>query len=165
VASVPAQAGAIVAREADPNAPVDLSADAFVTGTANAYAGGVTAASGTSTHAVSELAAPAAPPPPTAAVAKAPLLSRPVELSGDEWQCPWPREAEAAELDEQIVTLRARVDAEGRARSVALLDDPGFGFGAAARTCALQTRFSPALDRDGNPVAANSPPIRVRFTR
>jgi protein TonB len=164
VASVPAQAGAIVAREADPNAPVDLSADAFVTGTASAYAGGVTAASGTSTHAVSQLVAPVAAPPP-AAVVKAPLLSRSVELSGDEWQCPWPREAEAAEVDEQIVTLRARVDAEGRARSVSLLDDPGLGFGAAARACALQTRFSPALDRDGNPVAANSPPIRVRFTR
>ena len=164
VASVPAQAGAIVAREADPNAPVDLSADAFVSGTASAYAGGVTASSGTSTHAVSQLSAPATPPP-AAAIVKAPLLSRPVELSGDEWQCPWPREAEAAEIDEQTVTLRARVDADGRARSVSLLDDPGLGFGAAARACALQTRFSPALDRDGNPVAANSPPIRVRFTR
>jgi periplasmic protein TonB len=164
-ARAPAQAGAIIARDNDPNAPVDLSADAFVTGTASAYAGGVTASSGTSTHAVSQLAEPLAPPPPPAAVAKAPLLTRPVELSGDEWQCPWPREAEAAEIDEQTVTLRVRVDTAGRARSVSLLADPGSGFGAAARTCALQTRFSPALDREGNPVVANSPPIRVRFTR
>jgi periplasmic protein TonB len=164
VASAPAQAAAIVAREADPNAPVDLSADAFVTGTASAYAGGVTAASGTSTTAVSSLAAPVALPP-TAAAAETPPLSRPVRLSADEWQCPWPREAEAAEVDEQLVTLRVHVDAEGRARSVSLLGEPGFGFGAAARACALQSRFSPALDRAGHPVAATSPPIRVRFTR
>jgi protein TonB len=163
-ASAPAQASTIIARQPDPNAPLDFSGDAFVTGTASAYAGGATASSGTSTHAVTRVAtqpnpAPAAPP------LKAVSLSRAVSLAQDEWQCPWPHEAELAEIDAQTVTMRVRVDADGRVRKVTLIEDPGSGFGAAARACALATRFSPALDREGNVTSADSPPIRVRFTR
>jgi TonB family protein len=88
-----------------------------------------------------------------------------VELADDEWQCPWPHAAELAEIDRQTVTLRVRVDAGGRVRGVTLIDDPGSGFGAAARTCAWLTRFSPALDREGKATPADSAPIRVRFTR
>jgi periplasmic protein TonB len=48
---------------------------------------------------------------------------------------------------------------------VAMLRDPGHGFGAAAIQCAMGQRFNSALDRMGNPVAATTPPILVRFSR
>jgi hypothetical protein len=41
----------------------------------------------------------------------------------------------------------------------------GFGFGPAARLCALRSRFEPARDVAGQPIAAHSPPIRVHFFR
>jgi len=57
------------------------------------------------------------------------------------------------------------VRADGHAEHVDLLSDPGFGFGAAARMCALRTRFEPARDTAGQPIIALSPPIRVHFYR
>jgi protein TonB len=159
-----AQASSIVARDVDPNAPVDFSGETFVTGRADAYAGGASVASGTSSRAANRTSTTSDPTPrpqPTAARS----LARSVELPLREWQCPWPHEAELAEFDTQTVTLRVRVDSEGRANTVTLIDHPGSGFGAAARACALETRFSPARDREGNAITADSPPIRVRFTR
>jgi protein TonB len=92
-------------------------------------------------------------------------LARSVSLSARDWSCPWPREAESLGIDEQTVVLRAVVSSEGHASSVHVLADPGHGFGQAALTCARQARFEPATDRNGQPYAATSPPIRVRFTR
>ena len=162
VAAVPAQAARVVAQEPEPNAPVDLSGDTFVTGTATAYAGGATASSGTSASPVDQLSAPGAS---QTFHHTGPVLSRPVTLAGGEWQCPWPHEAEQEQIDEQTVTLRATVAADGHALSVDVLVDPGYGFAAAARACAILTRFTPALDPSGRPTGAKSPPIRVRFTR
>jgi len=45
------------------------------------------------------------------------------------------------------------------------VSEPGHGFGRAARMCALTKRYTPALDRDGNPVVGTTPPINVTFTR
>jgi len=91
--------------------------------------------------------------------------ARPVSLDAREWDCAWPDEADDLGIHRQMVTLRAVVDASGRARRVTVLSDPGYGFGEAARRCAETARFSPALDDAGEPHAATSPPIRVRFTR
>jgi len=44
-------------------------------------------------------------------------------------------------------------------------DAPGHGFGAQARLCALQHRYQPALDREGQPIKATLGPIRIRFVR
>jgi protein TonB len=160
----PAQAAAIVAAEPDPAAsPADLTDTPFVTGTASAYAGGVTAARGTN---------PTAPHDqdvrPGGALAvhdPTPDLSRPVALAEESWSCGWPREADTAQIDEQTVIIRVVVDTGGAVVSVEVVSDPGHGFGAAAADCALQTRFTPARDRAGDLVRAKSPPIRVRFTR
>ena len=158
-AAPPAAAGAVLASK---DAVADFSDQAFVVGTATAYAGGVTTATGTgaASGTAPAVQAPAAPgsPPPTA-------RARPVRLAGTAWRCPWPTGAFDADIYEQAVVIRVEVGADGRARRVRLLDDPGLGFGDAARACALKTRFSPALDGAGDPVAATSPPIRVRFTR
>ena len=47
-----AEAGKVLTQDPDPNEPVDLTADGFVSGTGDRFAGGVTAATGTSKTAV-----------------------------------------------------------------------------------------------------------------
>ncbi len=150
--SEPAQAGKVIA--ADPNAPADFTSTPIVTGEGSRYAGGSTTATGTSTT-------PAAPPRAPAAESQA----RPVGKRDSEWRCPWPSEAESLEIDQQSATIRVRVSATGEAIDVKSVDDPGYGFGRAARACAMQTRWEPALDDDGTPVERWSPPVRVRFER
>jgi protein TonB len=61
--------------------------------------------------------------------------------------------------------IRVVVDANGKVESAEIVSDAGHGFGAAAIACALRTHFTPARAADGNPIRAQSPPIRVRFTR
>jgi protein TonB len=159
----PAQAGRIVAQEPRSDAPLDLTKNTFVTGSAATYAGGTTTATGTNRVAV----------PPAIVDPNARPTSRPgepdrshaVALSDDEWRCPWPPEADAEQIDEQAVIIRVKVRPDGTAASARLVADPGHGFGRAAVACALSTRFSPARDRAGRPTEADSPPIRVRFTR
>jgi protein TonB len=57
------------------------------------------------------------------------------------------------------------VTAEGRARSVSVLNDPGHGFGRLARQCAFRQTYTSGRDRYGKPVSRTTPPITVRFTR
>jgi periplasmic protein TonB len=158
----PAQAGSVIVQERDPTAPLDLTAEPFVTGTANAHAGGATTATGTNTLAVATREVDPRSPPSTAAV---PDRSSAVALEAQSWSCPWPQEADAEQIDEQSVIIRVVVTPDGAADSVEVVSDPGHGFGRAATTCALQTRFTPARDGAGTPIRARSPPIRVRFTR
>ncbi len=159
----PAQAGSIVAQEPAADEPVDLSAEAFVTGTASTYAGGTTSSSGTNPVAVqtSEVQPGAEP----TLQPGEPDRSSPVQLDADGWQCAWPRAADDEPIYEQFVVLRVRVAKDGHALSANLVADPGHGFGAAAVACAMRTRFVSAKDRSGEPIDATSPPIRVRFTR
>jgi protein TonB len=159
----PAKAGTIIAQAPRPDAPVDLTGETFVTGTSTSYVGGVSSSSGTNEVAVhSSLVDPHAPPTRTPGE---PDLSRPVGLDQQQWQCPWPPEADSAEIDRQTVIIRVAVAADGTTSRVDVLSDPGFGFGSAARTCARHTRFEAARDSTGKRIAALSPPIRVRFTR
>jgi protein TonB len=94
-----------------------------------------------------------------------PDLSTTVSLEGQSWSCPWPPEADSERIDEQTVVIRVVVDPDGSVKSADIIVEPGHGFGKAAVTCAMNTRFTPAHDRAGNAVRARSPPIRVRFTR
>ena len=158
----PAQAGAIIAQQPNPNVPVDLTGETFVTGTAAAYAGGVTAANGTNTVAVKTLNVdPNARP----GHSTGPDESSPVRLEEEDWRCPWPREADAEQIDEQVAVVKVVVRSDGTVESAMIVADPGHGFGQAALICAKQTKFTPAHDRQGRPIFSKSPPIRVRFTR
>jgi protein TonB len=152
----------VVAQEPDPSAPIDLTGDTIVTGHAAAYAGGATTSPGTS-------ATPGRGGSPVtgadAVRATATDHASAVSLESEKWSCPWPREADAEQIDEQTVVLRVVVDARGAAEQAMVLADPGHGFGPAAVACALRTRFVPARDRSGEVVRSVSPPIRVRFTR
>ena len=163
----PAQAGAVLAREPGPNDPLDLTADTFVVGSGDAYAGGVTTGHGTNPNAVPtrDLAPEAQPAPAPTPAPSEPDRSRPVAIEGGNWSCAWPREADEELIDEQTVMIRVIVRPDGRAESARVVGDPGFGFGAAAVQCALRTHFVPARGPQGKPIRSESPPIRVRFTR
>nr|WP_233261226.1 TonB family protein [Vitiosangium sp. GDMCC 1.1324] len=158
-APAPAQAGAVVAAD-EAEAPLDFTGFDIVSGQGQSYAGGVTASNGTSTQAVEAVASPSGDANGSGA-----SRARSVQLPARNWECPWPREADALRIDEQAVVLRVVVTAEGRVTSAELVSDPGHGFGQAALECARNARFDAALDREGRPYAASSPPIRVRFTR
>jgi len=158
-AAAPAQAGKLAAVS---NAPVDFTGTAFVVGSGPTYAGGTTTSSGASgTPAVGAVA----PGGTTDGAGTARSRARAVSLDEGGWNCPWPAEADAQQVNEQIVVLRVSVLPDGRADNVDVLSDPGFGFGAAARLCALRTRFEPARDPAGQMITALSPPIRVHFFR
>jgi protein TonB len=174
IAPAAAQAGKVLTQEPSPDEPVDLTGQGFVSGTAESYAGGVTAANGTSTTAVRQMTARpdgiaggkgTAPAPPGPA-AEGPDRSRPAEVAGGlSWNCPFPPEADADQIDFQVVTIVVTVRPDGTPQSVKVLQDPGHGFGRAARQCALGQRFSSAFDRSGSAILATTAPIRVRFTR
>jgi protein TonB len=144
--------------------PVDLTASAIVTGTALVSNAGYSSAAG-SGNGRGKATGPSAPSDVGARDAARAVLSRGVTLDPTNWRCAWPREAIAQDVFERSVVLRVLVRPDGSAESAQLLSEPGFGLGRAALGCARTTRFTPALDREGRPVRATSPPIRVRFTR
>jgi protein TonB len=156
----PAQAGQVIAREPGPSDPRDLTGDVFVTGTASAYAGGVTASSGTSTVAVeSRTVDPASPPD----------QSRPLGIADPEYflHCPWPPEADSADVDRVTVGMRVEVRADGTTERASVTSDPGLGFGPAAIAClvrAPRTVWEVALDRAGRAIGASSP-FKLEFRR
>ena len=159
----PAQAGQVIARVPDPSEPRDLTGDAFVTGTASAYAGGVTSPTGTNTKAVeSRVVDPRSPPGPGD-------LSRPLRIADEDYfrHCPWPPEAESADVDRVTVGTRIQVRSDGTTAHAEVVRDPGMGFGEAAVACLLRAPRSVwqvALDQSGRPVAASRPFI-LEFRR
>jgi protein TonB len=156
-ATPPAQAGQIV--PVSPEA-ADFTGTAFIVGSGTSYAAGATSSRRTNRNAVLGAVVPSG-----AGASIRQTRARPVALDQSAWNCPWPAEADAEQVNEQTVLLRADVRSDGRADRVDVLIDPGLGFGAAARLCALRTRFEPARDGAGQPIAGQSPRIRVHFFR
>jgi len=167
----PAQAGkTLTAPEDDAAAVADFT---LVQGSGQTYAGGTTTTLGTSTTAVrgaaSDRAVPGPERPaatrPAPAIAAGPDRSRGAAPAVADWNCSrlFPTDPDAG--DQAIVLIAVTVLPNGAAKAVTVLRDPGHGFGAAARTCAMGQRYQAALDRQGNPVQATTPPITVRFTR
>lgn len=156
--AAPAQAGKLAAVS---ESPVDFTGTAFVVGSGATYAGGTTTHGGTSRVPASGAVAPGGTGDGRTVRSRA----RAVALDQAAWSCPWPAEADARQVDQETVVLRVAVGADGRADRVDVVEDPGFGFGRAARQCALGTRFEPARDPAGERIAALSPPIRVHFFR
>jgi outer membrane biosynthesis protein TonB len=167
----PAEAGKVLTAEPDPNEPVDLTDSGIVTGE-GVYRGGITASSGTAKTAVRDVKAQpggvvggtgTAPAP----VIKAPTvdLSRPASPIGTSWSdCGFPTEAQLDGVEYGIVKLVVTVGADGRAKAVTVLADPGSGFGNHARQCAMRRVFKAGLDKAGQPVVTTTPPFTVKFT-
>ncbi len=167
----PAEAGKVLTSDPDPDAPVDLTGDGFVTGNGE-FRGGITSGTGTAKTAVRDIKAqPGGAPTGTgtapAPVAKAPDkdLSQPAMPMGTSWSdCGFPAEAQLDGVEFGIVQLVVNVGSDGRAKSVTILKDPGSGFGSHARQCAMRRSYKPALDKTGQAVVSSTPPFTVRFT-
>ena len=155
-----------------PEAPTtsDVADFTLAQGNADAYAGGTTAATGVETTPGREpsAAAPAVPtstqaPPPKGAPAVD--LSRAASAGNAEWSCShlFPSDADAPDTAAVRVSVDVRPD--GTPVQVNIVSDPGHGFGAAARRCAMSQRFQPALGLDGRAIAGRTPPFIVRFRR
>ncbi|WP_437894823.1 energy transducer TonB [Sorangium sp. So ce124] len=158
----PAQAGQVALAE-NAAAPLDFTGFDIAVGRGGRYAGGVTSSAGTSAQAVNAARVdPSAPPERRQGGTS---RARPVGQPAREWNCLWPREADALSVDEQTVVIRTVVRSDGTVASAELLSDPGYGFGQMSLACARKQRFLPAADEGGQPITATSPPIRVRFTR
>lgn len=147
----------------------DLADFTLVQGEGTSYAGGTTSAIGTSRAAVRGPASDAAATLPRATTVIASTnsvdRSRSATPAVPAWDCSrlFPNDADAG--DYATVLIAVSVGADGAAKRVAMLRDPGHGFGAAAIQCAMGQRYHSALDRTGNPIAATTPPILVRFSR
>lgn len=162
-----AQAGAVLTQAPDPNEVVDLSNNGFVTGSGSTYAGGNTLSNGTSTQAVYAKGARADGVAGGTGTGPAVDKSRAAARSGSSsWDdCPFPPEADAEQIDQASVTLQVTLAPSGDPASVAVLSDPGHGFGREAKKCAMRKKYTGALDREGNPIGGVTPPFRVRFER
>jgi protein TonB len=168
----PAQAAKVLTAEPKPDEPLDLTGNTIVQGNADSFAGGFTTSNGTNNTAVNAMPSPTgvpggtgqvqAPPPPP----PGPDRSRTASLGGGgEWSCPFPAEADTAQVDEAFVTLQVDVKADGSASTVRVLSDPGNGFGREARRCAMNKRYATALDHDGTAIAGTTRAFRVHFSR
>jgi outer membrane biosynthesis protein TonB len=156
-----AQAGKVLAA---PDEVVDFG-ETVVSGNSAAYAGGTTAAAGTSTQAVRAGDARAGGGAGGTGSDAGADRSRPPQLAGGEqWDCPFPSEADDADLNEAKVVLRIDVGPDGRVRAATPVGDPGHGFAREARRCAFGKHWSPGLDRAGRAVAATTV-VNVRFIR
>jgi protein TonB len=134
--------------------------------------GGYTSAAGTAKSAVHDPSARVGGTPgargngePQAPLPRA-SQARPARyLGGGRWSCPFPPEADVEQIDRAVALVRVTVGADGRATNVAIVSDPGHGFGRQARRCAMAQRYEPARDADGRAIASTLPPIRVTFDR
>ncbi|MDI1448859.1 energy transducer TonB [Polyangium sp. 6x1] len=170
----PSQAAKVLTQEPDEEEPVDMTGQGFVSGTGEGPGYGMVSAAGTGKAPTYNKSASldgkeggtgtgkgGPPPAPTG-----PDMSKAAGLVGSSaWDCPFPPEADAEQIDQAVVSIIVTVRGDGSPQSVKVVNDPGYGFGRAARLCALSRRYTPALDRSGTPMVAATPPIRVRFTR
>jgi protein TonB len=133
----PSPAAAILTAKDDPDEPVDLTGS-FISGSAASFAGGATGVAGPVGPSIAAGAGEStvAPTPRTPPAHVEPDRSKPVRRAGGSvWRCPFPPEADSAQVDRAVVRLQVEVEASGRPMHAYVLSDPGFGFGreAAAR--------------------------------
>ena len=168
----PAQAGKVLTANPDPDAPLDLTGDGFVTGDGDRYVGGVTSAKGTATTAVrGSLTKPVGKVggtgngKPDAPLTKPDLSRPPLPLDTNWTDCGFPPEADTDQINFMRVRVIVTVGLDGRAQKVNVLNDPGHGFGRQAQQCAYRKSYGIGLDVDGKPIVSTTPPISIRFER
>jgi hypothetical protein len=91
--------------------------------------------------------------------------ARPPGLGEIEWPCPWPASAALAGIDHAIVHMTVLVSLDGRPSAPELVDDPGFGFGAAALHCSIEHVYRSGRSANGKPVPGRTLPFQVHFDR
>jgi protein TonB len=170
-ASPPAHVAKVLTATPRSDEPVDLTGDAIVQRPSHSNTGAFTTAPGTGTTAPSNPPGGGHEPGGSRAVVGSPQVqaqdrSRSASLAGAaDWSCPFPPEADTAQIDEAYVTLQVDAGPEGAPLAARVLTDPGNGFGREARRCAMGRLYTAALDRDGDPIAGTTRPFRVHFSR
>jgi hypothetical protein len=173
-APAPARAAALVTAKADPtpspaaDEPVDFTNDPSVIG----FGSGVVAVGGTARVGLAQarpapasgLTSGAGPKPAGDALVPLGDLSRKPGL-GESDPCRGYFPSTATD-DVASAAVMVTIEKSGAVGSVQLLSEspPKQGFGAAARTCMAAKRFTPGLDRDGNP-ARTAVRVNIRFLR
>ena len=157
-----AQAGRVLAAEPDPDEPVDLTGMTIVQGNADAYAGGVTAANGTSSRPVraSSARADGAEGGRGNAPASAVDHSRPARPKDANWDCPFPPGEERMNY---AVNVLVSVSGSGKVLDARALGSSNPGYAREAERCARGNSFDAAFDRNGTGISSTIP-IVVRFT-
>ncbi|MBX3204523.1 MAG: energy transducer TonB [Labilithrix sp.] len=79
------------------------------------------------------------------------------------WDCRLPEAAHSMDYDRVSVVIEVHVGADGRPERVDVLQDPGYGFGEAAKDCAMKMRYVPARGSDGEPIRSSTGPFKVRY--
>ncbi|MEO7094657.1 MAG: hypothetical protein ABI175_15475 [Polyangiales bacterium] len=172
--------GNLLAQKADPNDPktkddpytfeTDPDGKEFAGGTSQigggdkpgapgAVASGAPGGTGTGDAKKGPLSAPPPPPPaPTVDLSKPPTLGEPNACKGF-----FPADADD---DSATVQVLITVQPSGAVTTASVLSEnpKGQGFGKAARTCLLSKKFTPGLDKLGNP-AASTTTVNLRFVR
>jgi protein TonB len=162
---VPPPAAAQAAQVLTQEAEVADFGEAIVVGNAAIHAGGVTEAGGTSARAVRDSGARAGGVEGgTGHDLTADRSRQPMLAGGNQWDCPFPEEADEDGVQSGDVTLRVEVGGDGSVLDVQVKDDPGYGFGREAKRCAMRKRWAAGLDRAGNPTRAIAV-VRVKFER
>jgi protein TonB len=171
----PAKAGKILTAPEKADDPEDLTDRGIVSGDGTGPGYGQVSAAGTATAPTYNPNAqvggkpggtgtgPVSTAPP--AVAGPDRSKPPGIVGGTDWNCPFPPEADADQVDFAVASIVVTVRPDGTPQSVKVVSDPGHGFGRAARMCALGRRYTPGNDRAGQPITGTTPPIKVRFTR
>jgi protein TonB len=160
----PREAPAVLTQAAEPDAPLDLT-DTIVTGLGSSVGGPSSARGvhGSRPGSRGETTGGGVAGGRTGGASGD--RSRAATLAGGlAWNCPFPEGADHEGVNHALVTLHLRVDAAGVLRAVSVLQDPGFGFGAAAQRCARLQRFEPARAADGTKTHGEMT-VRVRFSR
>jgi len=157
-----AQAGRVLTAEPDPDEPVDLTGMTIVQGNADAYAGGVTAANGTSSRPVRAPAARADGVQGGTGTAPASSVdhSRSARPRDPNWDCPFPPGEERMNY---AVNVMVSVSGSGKVLDARAVGSPNPGYAREAERCARSNPFDSALDRSGAGIASTIP-IVVRFT-
>lgn len=172
----PARAGALLTAKADPDPapaadePVDFTNDPSVLG----FGSGVVAVGGKALVGAAN-ARPSAVTPSTGVAGVAPrstgeALTAASDLSrkpalGESDPCRGYFPSRATD-DVASAAVMVTIGKSGAVSNVRIVSESpaGQGFGAAARTCMGSKRFSPGLDRDGNPTAT-AIRVNIRFMR
>jgi periplasmic protein TonB len=171
----PARAGALLTAKADPepspraDEPVDFTNDPSMLG----FGAGVVAVGGKAQLGLKSAAptsAPAATGQGTAPRGLGETLTPASDLSrkpalGEGDPCRGYFPSSAAD-DVATAAVMVTIGRSGAVSGVQLLSEspPKQGFGAAARACMASKRFSPGLDRDGQPTAT-AIRVNIRFVR
>jgi protein TonB len=165
-----AQAGQVLAQDPDPDEPVDLTGNTFVQGTGDSYVGGVTSSTGTGKTAVKDPRAAGSAQgvpggsPTGVPGGTGPDLSSHAHPRSGSWDCGFPAEADMEQINVARVTIAVTTTVDGRATNVSVLKDPGYGFGATAKRCALGKEYVPSKNRAGQPIAETFT-VNINFKR